>query len=81
FEKQQHEGPGGNHLILKYQGPKYFLDNDKDYYLGTAFVHDANFKLTHFHLHFNPVRKTLSIFKDKHNYNTAKEVEMKKKIP
>ncbi|MEZ0180193.1 effector ['Camptotheca acuminata' phytoplasma] len=79
FEKQQHEGPGGNHLILKYQGPKYFLDDDKDYYLGTAFVHDANFKLTHFHLHFNPKRKTLSLYQDKHNNDKAKEAESKKR--
>jgi hypothetical protein len=77
FEKQQNEGPGDNKLILKYKGPKHLLNEDKDYYLGNAFVHDANFKLTHFHLHFNPVRKTLSIFKDKHNYDKIKEAEMK----
>nr|BDU62107.1 ATP-dependent Zn protease [Candidatus Phytoplasma phoenicium] len=65
FEKQQHKGPGNNSLILKYKGPKHFLDEDKDYYLGEAFVHDANFKLTDFHLHFNPVRKTLSIYQGK----------------
>ncbi|MDO8079056.1 hypothetical protein OC716_02240 [Candidatus Phytoplasma aurantifolia] len=67
FEKQQHEGPGGNYLILKYQGPKHFLEDDKDYYLGEAFVHDDNFELTYFHLHFNPKRKTLSLYQDKHH--------------
>ncbi|WP_017191816.1 hypothetical protein, partial [Poinsettia branch-inducing phytoplasma] len=67
FEKQLNEGPGGNYLILKYKGPKHFLNEDKDYYLGDAFVHNENFKLTDFHLHFNPIRKTLSIFKDKYN--------------
>ncbi|MDO8054745.1 effector, partial [Candidatus Phytoplasma australasiaticum] len=30
FEKQQNKGPGGNYLILKYQGPKHFLEDDKD---------------------------------------------------
>jgi ATP-dependent 26S proteasome regulatory subunit len=79
FEKQQNEGPGDNKLILKYKGPKHLLNEDKDYYLGDAFVHDANFKLTHFHLHFNPVRKTLSIFKDKHNYDKIEEAKMKKR--
>ncbi|QKX95523.1 MAG: ATP-dependent Zn protease [Rapeseed phyllody phytoplasma] len=67
FEKQQHKGPGGNCLIVKYKGPKHFLEDDKDYYLGDAFVDDANFKLTHFHLHFNPVRQTLSLYQDKHH--------------
>ncbi|MHA0849856.1 MAG: putative secreted protein [Candidatus Phytoplasma australasiaticum] len=67
FEKQQNKGPGGNYLILKYQGPKHFLEDDKDYYLGEAFVHNDNFKLTDFHLHFNPVRKTLSLYQDKHH--------------
>ncbi|PQP79484.1 effector [Candidatus Phytoplasma phoenicium] len=73
FEKQQHEGPGNNSLILKYKGPKHFLEYDKDYYLGEAFVHDANFKLTHFHLHFNPVRKTLSLYQNKHNNDKARK--------
>ncbi|WP_017191590.1 hypothetical protein [Poinsettia branch-inducing phytoplasma] len=77
FEKQQHEGPGNNKLILKYKGPKHFLQEDKDYYLGDAFIHNDNFELTDFHLHFNPIRKTLSIFKDKHNYNKVKEAEIK----
>nr|ABA25857.1 hypothetical protein [Phytoplasma sp. CPh] len=67
FEKQQHKGPGGNCLIVKYKGPKHFLEDDKDYYLGDAFVDDANFKLTHFHLHFNPKRKTLSLYQGKHH--------------
>ncbi|WP_342386656.1 ATP-binding protein [Candidatus Phytoplasma asteris] len=67
FKKQQHKGPGGNCLIVKYKGPKHFLEDDKDYYLGEAFVHDSDFKLTHFHLHFNPVRKTLSLYQDKHH--------------
>ncbi|QKX95652.1 MAG: ATP-dependent Zn protease [Rapeseed phyllody phytoplasma] len=67
LEKQFKENSSGNCLILKYQGPKHFLDDDKDYYLGRARVSDSNFELTNFHLHFNPVRKTLSIFKDKHN--------------
>ncbi len=43
FEKQQHEGPGYNNLIIKYKGPKHFLEDDKDYYLGRARVHDFNF--------------------------------------
>ncbi|WP_034172091.1 hypothetical protein, partial [Chrysanthemum yellows phytoplasma] len=79
FEKQQHKGPGGNCLIVKYKGPKHFLEDDKDYYLGDAFVHDDNFNLTHFHLHFNPKRKTLSIYQDKHNNDKAKEVEYKQR--
>ncbi|MHA0849852.1 MAG: hypothetical protein ACVC7N_4060 [Candidatus Phytoplasma australasiaticum] len=75
FEKQQNKGPGGNYLILKYRGPKHFLEDDKDYYLGEAFVHDDNFELTDFHLHFNPVRKTLSLYQDKHNHDKAKEAK------
>ncbi|BAD04149.1 ATP-dependent Zn protease [Onion yellows phytoplasma OY-M] len=67
FEKQQHKGPGFNHLILKYKGPKHFLEEDKDYYLGRARVDDSNFESTNFQLHFNPVRKTLSLYQDKHN--------------
>nr|BDU62111.1 hypothetical protein [Candidatus Phytoplasma phoenicium] len=79
FEKQQHKGPGNNSLILKYKGPKHFLDEDKDYYLGEAFVHDANFKLTDFRLHFNPVRKTLSLYEDKHNNDKVQEAENNKR--
>ncbi|WEX19433.1 MAG: SAP62-like protein [Candidatus Phytoplasma asteris] len=67
LEKQINEGPGGNYLILKYKGPKHFLDDDKDYYLGRAHVSDSNFELTNFHLHFNPVRKTLSLYQGKHH--------------
>ncbi|MDO8057526.1 effector [Candidatus Phytoplasma gossypii] len=75
FEKQQHKGPGGNYLILKYQGPKHFLEDDKDYYLGEAFVHNDNFELTDFYLHFNPKRRTLSLYQYKHNHDKAKEAE------
>ncbi|WP_341833747.1 hypothetical protein M33023_02780 [Candidatus Phytoplasma asteris] len=32
-KKQKHKGPGGNNLIVKYKGPKHFLQEDKDYYL------------------------------------------------
>ncbi|WP_017193192.1 hypothetical protein [Italian clover phyllody phytoplasma] len=71
FEKQFKEDSSGNCLILKYKGPKHFLDDDKDYYLGRARVSDSNFKLTDFHLHFNPFRKTLSIYQDKHNYDNG----------
>ncbi|MDO8078765.1 hypothetical protein OC716_00590 [Candidatus Phytoplasma aurantifolia] len=66
FAKQQNKVPDGNYLIFKYQGPKNFLDKDEDYYLGGSFVSYANFKLTHFHLHFNPKRKTLSLYQNKH---------------
>ncbi|BAD04432.1 hypothetical protein PAM_347 [Onion yellows phytoplasma OY-M] len=81
LEKQFKENSSGNCLILKYQGPKHFLDDDKDYYLGRARVSDSNFELTNFHLHFNPVRKTLSIFKDKHNNDKVEEAEMNKNHP
>ncbi|GLH60942.1 hypothetical protein PAWBP_6800 [Paulownia witches'-broom phytoplasma] len=80
FEKQQHKGPGFNHLILKYQGPKHILDDDKDYYLGEAFVQNSKKELTDFHLHFNPKRKTLSLYQDKHNNDKDEEAEMKKTI-
>ncbi|MDV3166577.1 MAG: hypothetical protein Q8807_02840 ['Waltheria sp.' little leaf phytoplasma] len=80
IKKQQHEGPGGNCLILEYQGPKHFLTEDQDYYLGEAFVHNADFKLTDFHLHFNPVRKTLSLYQDKHHNDKVKEAENNKRV-
>ncbi|MDV3166803.1 MAG: effector, partial ['Waltheria sp.' little leaf phytoplasma] len=54
-------------------GPKYLIEEDKDYYLGYAFVADSNSKLTNFYLHFNPVRKTLSLYQDKHHNDKAKE--------
>nr|WP_308738527.1 AAA family ATPase [Candidatus Phytoplasma rubi] len=67
LEKQFKEDSSGNCLILKYKGPKHLLDDDKDYYLGNAHVSNSNFKLTNFHLHFNPKRKTLSLYQDKHH--------------
>ncbi|WAN63185.1 ATP-dependent Zn protease [Candidatus Phytoplasma rubi] len=67
LEKQFKENSSGNCLILKYKGPKHFLDDDKDYYLGCAYVSNSNFELTDFNLHFNPVRKTLSLYQDKHH--------------
>ncbi|WZN38376.1 hypothetical protein M33023_01850 [Candidatus Phytoplasma asteris] len=79
LEKQLNEGPGGNYLIIKYKGPKYFLDDDKDYYLGRARVDDTNFKLTDFHLHLNPKRKTLSLYQDKHNNDKTKEAKNNKR--
>ncbi|MDV3166565.1 MAG: hypothetical protein Q8807_02735 ['Waltheria sp.' little leaf phytoplasma] len=75
IEKQFYEDAYGNCLILKYNGPKYLIEEDKDYYLGSAQVSDSNFELTNFHLHFNPVRKTLSLYQEKHHNNKAKEVE------
>ncbi|GLH60901.1 hypothetical protein PAWBP_6390 [Paulownia witches'-broom phytoplasma] len=80
LEKQFKEDSSGNCLILKYKGPKQILDDDKDYYLGHAHVSNSNFKLTDFHLHFNPKRKTLSLYQDKHNNDKAEEAEMKKTI-
>ncbi|CCP88125.1 conserved hypothetical protein, partial CDS, partial [Candidatus Phytoplasma solani] len=44
----------GNCLILDYKGPKHFLDDDKDYYLGRAWVKNSEFKNEYFNLHFNP---------------------------
>nr|AKV94674.1 putative ATP-dependent Zn protease [Potato witches'-broom phytoplasma potWB-LT1] len=79
LEKQLNEGPGGNYLIIKYKGPKYFLDDDKDYYLGRARVDDTNFKLTDFHLHLNPKRKTLSLYQDKYNNDKTKEAKNNKR--
>ncbi len=79
LEKQFKENSSGNCLILKYQGPKHFLDEDKDYYLGRAHVSNSNLELTHFHLHFNPVRKTLSIYQGKQNNDKSKEVEYKQR--
>ncbi|MGL9687987.1 MAG: effector, partial [Candidatus Phytoplasma sp. TWB_XP] len=79
LEKQFKEDSGGNCLILKYQGPKYFLDDDKDYYLGRAHVSNSNFELTNFHLHFNPKRKTLSLYQDKHNNDKAQEAAYNKR--
>ncbi|WEX20370.1 MAG: cell division protease FtsH [Candidatus Phytoplasma citri] len=67
LEKQLNKGPGGNYLILKYEGPKWLIEADKDYYLGRAHVSDSNFKLTNFHLHFNPVRQTLSLYQNKYH--------------
>ncbi|PQP79174.1 effector, partial [Candidatus Phytoplasma phoenicium] len=32
-----------------------------------------------FHLHFNPVRKTLSLYQDKHNNDKAKEATYNKR--
>ncbi|MDV3182742.1 MAG: AAA family ATPase, partial [Candidatus Phytoplasma australasiaticum] len=52
IEKQFHKDAYGNCLILKYNGPKYLIEEDKDYYLGRARVSDSNFELTDFHLHF-----------------------------
>ncbi|MFG6084701.1 MAG: AYWB SAP53-like protein [Candidatus Phytoplasma solani] len=79
FENQFKENSSGNCLILKYKGPKHFLDDNKDYYLGRAHVSNSNFKLTNFNLHFNPVRKTLSLYQDKHNNDKAKEAEYNKR--
>ncbi|MDO8060311.1 hypothetical protein [Candidatus Phytoplasma citri] len=79
FEKQLNEGPGGNYLIIKYKGSKCFLDEDKDYYLGRAWLENSEFKNEIFHLHFNPVRKTLSLYQGKHNNDKAREAAYNKR--
>ncbi|WP_341833638.1 hypothetical protein M33023_00350 [Candidatus Phytoplasma asteris] len=68
FKKQQHKGPS-NYLTLKYKAPKQFLNDDKDYCLGSAFVDNDKFEFTYFHLHFNPIRQIFSLCQDKHNYD------------
>ncbi|TKA88182.1 MAG: hypothetical protein QS2022_1620 [Candidatus Phytoplasma asteris] len=55
------------------------IEKDKDYYLGRVHVSDSNFELTNFHLHFNPVRKTLSLYQDKQNNDKVKEAEYNKR--
>ncbi|MBP3059512.1 hypothetical protein FEF22_001815 [Texas Phoenix palm phytoplasma] len=72
IEKQKNKLTGDNYLIIKYKGPKQLLGEDKDYYLGKAFIQNSNFKLTDFNFYFNPKRKILSIFKEKNNNKTQK---------
>ncbi|MDV3157451.1 MAG: hypothetical protein Q8889_01400 [Candidatus Phytoplasma australasiaticum] len=48
------------------------LTKYKNYYLNEAFTNNTNLKLIHFRLHLNPVRKNLSISKNKINNNTNK---------
>ncbi|RAM57717.1 hypothetical protein DH96_02120 [Candidatus Phytoplasma oryzae] len=54
-----------------YDGPQYLLDEDKDYYIGKAsLAYNPDNQLTdwkEYHLHFNPVRKTLSVYTEKFN--------------
>nr|KAB8122758.1 hypothetical protein F2B49_00830 [Candidatus Phytoplasma sacchari] len=65
------EVPG--HVWFIYQGPQYLLDEDKDYYIGKANLpYDPNNQIgtdstKEYHLHFNPVRKTLSVYTEKFN--------------
>ena len=79
LEKQFKENSSGNCLILKYTGPKDLIEKDKDYYLGRAHVSNSNFELTNFNLHFNPVRKTLSLYQNKHNNDKVKEATYNKR--
>ncbi|WAN63447.1 ATP-dependent Zn protease [Candidatus Phytoplasma rubi] len=79
LEKQFKEDSSGNCLILKYKGPKHLLDADKDYYLGCAWLENSEFNNENFHLHFNPVRKTLSLYQDKHNNDKVQEAEYNKR--
>ncbi|WP_268850023.1 effector [Candidatus Phytoplasma rubi] len=79
LEKQFKENSSGNCLILKYKGPKHLLDADKDYYLGRAWLENSEFKNEDFNLHFNPVRKTLSLYQGKHNNDKTKEAKYNKR--
>ncbi|QKX95091.1 MAG: SAP53-like protein [Rapeseed phyllody phytoplasma] len=79
LEKQFKENSSGNCLILKYKGPKNLIDEDKDYYLGRAWLENSEFNNENFHLHFNPVRKTLSLYQDKHNNDKSKEAPYNKR--
>ncbi|MFR0367900.1 hypothetical protein [Candidatus Phytoplasma palmae] len=65
---------------------RWYDDNKKCTMIKTKQTFDAlnkvgyyqQQKLNIFHLHFNPVRKTLSFFKDKRNYDKIQEAENKK---
>ncbi|KAB8121688.1 hypothetical protein ['Cynodon dactylon' phytoplasma] len=57
-----------------YQGPQYLLEEDKDYYIGNANLYYSNenerfYNRKTYHLHFNPVRNTLSVYTEKFNVN------------
>ncbi|KAB8121691.1 hypothetical protein ['Cynodon dactylon' phytoplasma] len=56
---------------LYYTGPQYLLDEDKDYYIGDANLpYDPQKQISQrkqYHLHFNPVRNTLSVYTEKFN--------------
>ncbi|WIA07873.1 MAG: hypothetical protein BGWL_c3890 [Candidatus Phytoplasma cynodontis] len=57
---------------FKYQGPQYLLEEDKDYYIGDANLYYSNenerfYNRKTYHLHFNPVRNTLSVYTEKFN--------------
>ncbi|WP_457915988.1 hypothetical protein [Candidatus Phytoplasma sacchari] len=70
FSKQAVKG-NSECLSLCYEGPNYILEKDKDYYIGEAFLSfDSKEPLLlrkKYYLHFNPVRKTLSVYKNKFN--------------
>ncbi|WCA22366.1 AAA family ATPase [Candidatus Phytoplasma oryzae] len=60
-------------FTFSYKGPQYLLEEDKDYYIGKARLpYDPNNQIgtgstKEYHLHFNPVRHTLSVYTKKMN--------------
>ncbi|WIA07871.1 MAG: putative secreted protein [Candidatus Phytoplasma cynodontis] len=63
-------------ITFDFKGPKYLLDEDKDYYIGDASlpyspeqkrVWVGLYPRKECHLHFNPVRNTLSVYTEKFN--------------
>ncbi|WCA22389.1 hypothetical protein [Candidatus Phytoplasma oryzae] len=61
-----------DYLFFRFKGPRYFLEEDKDYYIGKANLNydekNPLIKRKEYHLHFNPVRNTLSVYT--HKFNT-----------
>ncbi|MBS2126162.1 hypothetical protein J8J04_00285 ['Fragaria x ananassa' phyllody phytoplasma] len=84
FDIEHPEDP--NIVKISYKGPKYLIDLDKDYYIGgtilntNQFYYDRGVKMTvskTYHLHFNPVRNTISVFTEKFNTGKTDLIENK----
>ncbi|WBL31311.1 hypothetical protein [Candidatus Phytoplasma sacchari] len=59
-------------LWFWYDGPQYILEEDKDYYIVDVWLpynhkNQSDYRYKRYHLYFNPVRKTLSVYKNKFN--------------
>lgn len=75
-----------NHTIeLHYEGPKWLIEEDKDFYMEDVECHefesiknfDGHFRYKNYYLHFNPVKKYLTLYTKKFN---VKPVEEKPKL-
>ncbi|MBY7576988.1 hypothetical protein K6L59_02220, partial [Candidatus Phytoplasma sp. Tabriz.2] len=75
------QDPSNHTIKLNYKGPKWLIEEDKDFYMEEAQCDefesienlDGHFRYKKYYLHFNPVKQYLTLYTKKFNTKNDEE--------